>query len=69
MESRSVDIPESLFNRIEARIRGSKFASVSEFVTYALREKLVSEEEGSETAFTEDEERRIKDRLRSLGYL
>lgn len=69
MTGRLVEVPESLFNRVEARIRGSKFASVSEYVTFVLREKLVSEEESSKAPFTEEEERRIKDRLRALGYL
>jgi len=67
--SRSVELPESLFNRVEARIKGSKFASVSDYVTFVVREKLASEEESSKASFTEDEEKKIKDRLRALGYL
>jgi len=69
MANKSVEIPESLFNRIEAKIRSSKFASVSEYVTFVLREMLVSEEESSKAPFTEEEEKKIKDRLRALGYL
>ena len=68
MANRSVEVPESLFNRIEARIRGSRFASVSEYVAFVLREKLVSEEETAKV-LTEEEEKKIKDRLRALGYL
>ena len=69
MTGKSIELPESLFNRVEAKIRGSKFASVSEYVTFVLREKLVSEEENSKTSFSEEEEKKIKDRLRALGYL
>jgi len=65
----SVELPESLYNRIEARVRGSKFASVSDYVSFVLREKLVSEEEASQSHFTKEEEEKIKDRLRALGYL
>jgi len=68
MADKSVELPESLFNRIEAKIKGSRFGSVSEYVAFVLREKLVNEEEASK-AFTEEEEKKIKDRLRALGYL
>jgi Arc/MetJ-type ribon-helix-helix transcriptional regulator len=69
MTNKSVELPESLFNRVEERIKGSKFSSVSDYVTFVLREKLVSEEESSKTFFTEEEEKKIKDRLKALGYL
>ena len=68
MADKSVELPESLFNRIEAKIKGGRFGSVSEYVAFVLREKLVNEEEASK-AFTEEEEKKIKDRLRALGYL
>ena len=69
VEGRSVELPESLYNRIEARIKDSKFGSVSEYVSFVLRERLVSEEESSQSHFTKEEEEKIKDRLRALGYL
>ena len=68
MENKSVELPESLYNRIETRIKDSKFTSVSEYVSFVLREKLVSEEESS-SQFTKEEEEKVKDRLRALGYL
>jgi len=67
--NKSVELPESLFNRVEARIKGSEFASVSDYVAFVVREKLVGEEEKPKASFTEDEEKKIKDRLRALGYL
>jgi len=69
MPDKPVELPESLFNRIEAKIKGSMFASVSEYVAFVLRERLESEEESSKTPFTEEEEKTIKNRLRDLGYL
>jgi Arc/MetJ-type ribon-helix-helix transcriptional regulator len=68
-ENRSVEIPESLYNRIAARLKGSDFNSVSDYVAHVLREKLVVEEEASKSAFSKDEEEKIKARLRDLGYL
>ena len=70
MEKRkSIEVPESLYNRIEARIKGSNFNSVEEYVSFVLREKLVSEEESSKFPYTREEEEKIKARLRALGYL
>ncbi|MCD6530419.1 CopG family transcriptional regulator [Candidatus Bathyarchaeota archaeon] len=60
-------IPVSLFKKIEERIRGTEFSSVSDYVTYVLRE-LLSEEEEEEVLSEEDEEK-IKARLRALGYI
>jgi len=69
METRSIEVPESLFVRIESRIKGSKFASVSEYASFVLRERLASEEASAQSHFTKEEEEKIKDRLRALGYL
>lgn len=63
----TVSIPTPLFKKIGERIKGTGFTSVSSYVTYVLRE-VVSEEEGAEP-FTKEDEKRVKDRLRALGYL
>ncbi|HDN62386.1 MAG TPA: CopG family transcriptional regulator [Candidatus Bathyarchaeota archaeon] len=62
-----VSIPVSLFKKIEERIRGTEFSSVSDYVTYVLRELLSGEEE--EEALSEEDEEKIKARLRALGYI
>jgi Arc/MetJ-type ribon-helix-helix transcriptional regulator len=67
----TVSIPESLFKRIEKLIEGSGFKSVSEFVTFILRQ-VVAEMEAeklSRDGLTEEEKRAIIERLRRLGYL
>ncbi|HDH28160.1 MAG TPA: CopG family transcriptional regulator [Euryarchaeota archaeon] len=66
----TVSIPAPLFKKIEERIKGTGFTSVSSYVTYVLRE-IVSEEEEEEKEdpFTEEDEERVKERLRALGYL
>ena len=64
----TVSIPAPLFKKIEERIKGTGFTSVSSYVTYVLRE-LIAEEEEEEEPFTKEDEERIKERLRALGYL
>lgn len=67
-KSVSVKIPAQLHERIKKRIKGTDFSSVSDYVTYVLREVLASLDEESEV-FTEEEEEKVKERLRALGYL
>ena len=64
----TVSIPTPLFRKIEERIKGTGFTSVSSYVTYVLRE-VISEEEEDDQPFSEEDEQRVKDRLRALGYL
>ncbi|WFO76370.1 CopG family transcriptional regulator [Desulfurococcaceae archaeon MEX13E-LK6-19] len=44
------------------------FSSFSEFVVFVL-EQLVSEEEGGGEVFSEEDEEKVKERLRALGYI
>ena len=67
----TVSIPTPLFNKVERRIKDTGFTSVSSYVTYVLREIVAEEEETkqAEDPFSKEDEERVKDRLRSLGYL
>jgi len=66
----TVSIPVQLAEKIEKRIKDTGFNSVSSYVTYVLREVLSSlEEEKKEEVFTKEEEEKVKERLRALGYL
>lgn len=69
MGFREVKIPEEIYEKIEKRIEEMEFKSVDEYVTYVLREVLVSLEEEEEEVFTEEEEEKVKERLRALGYI
>jgi len=64
----TVSIPAPLFKKIEERISGTGFSSVSDYIIYVLRE-VFSDEEGGNESFTEEEQERIKRELRALGYL
>ena len=66
----TVSIPLSLYNRIKEMIKDTGFTSVSQFVTYGLREVVASyEEEKQGTVFSEEEKQEIIEKLRRLGYL
>jgi Arc/MetJ-type ribon-helix-helix transcriptional regulator len=65
----TISIPTPLAEKIKKRIKGTGFTSLSSYVTYVLREVLAGMEEESEKAFSKEDEERVKDRLRALGYL
>ena len=65
----TISIPTPLANKIKKRIEGTGFTNVSSYVIYVLREVLAGIEEESDDAFTKEDEKRVKDRLRALGYL
>ena len=67
-ELTNVSIPTPLYERIKEQIKGTGFTSVSSYVTYVLRE-LLAEKEKPEESFNEDDEEKIKARLRALGYI
>ena len=64
----TVSIPTPLFKKIAERVKGTGFTSVSSYVAYVLRE-VVSEEEDEAEPFTKEDEKRVKERLKALGYL
>lgn len=67
----SVSIPVPLFRKVEERIKGTGFTSVSSYVTYVLREIMAEEErqDDDQQPFSKEDEERVKDRLRALGYI
>lgn len=65
----TISIPTPLAEKIKKRIEGTGFTNVSSYVTYVLREVLAGMEEETDEAFTKEDEERVKERLRALGYL
>jgi len=65
----TVSIPMPLAEKIKERIKGTGFTSVSDYVTFVLREVLSGEEEEEKEPFTKEDEEKVKERLRALGYL
>jgi hypothetical protein len=60
----TVMIPRELYEKIEAKIAGTSFTSVEEYVVLKLENEFPGELE-----YSEEEEKIIRERLRRLGYI
>ena len=67
-QTRSVDIPKTLYETIEERIKSEDFSTVSDFVIYAIR-RVFSELGEHQESLSEEEREKIQERLKALGYL
>jgi hypothetical protein len=67
-EFTDIAIPTSLYKRIEEKIKGTELTSVASYVTKVLDDSLSKDKEKKE-AFTKEEEDKVKDRLKALGYI
>ncbi len=66
----TVSIPVTLYNRIKELIKDTGFTSVSQYVTYVLREIVAAHEEARyEEPFSEEDKKKILEKLRRLGYI
>ncbi|MEM2936128.1 MAG: CopG family transcriptional regulator [Candidatus Bathyarchaeia archaeon] len=63
----SVTIPKRLLEKIRKKILNTSFSSASEYVTYLLEKELSGTED--EEVFSREDEEKVKERLRRLGYL
>jgi len=64
----NISVPKSIVEKIEKRIKQTDFNSVSSYVSYVLKE-ILSEDEEEDVVFSKEDEERVKERLRALGYL
>jgi Arc/MetJ-type ribon-helix-helix transcriptional regulator len=60
----TITIPTPIFERIQAKIRNTSFSSVSDYVTYILRETS----SGVALNKTGKDSDRMIEKLRALGY-
>lgn len=67
-EVKNVAIPAALYAQIEEKLKGTDVDSVSRYITKILEESLAKEEGKPESLSKEDEEK-VKERLKALGYL
>lgn len=67
-DSMSITIPASLYKKIEEVIKETNDPSVSSYVAKVLREKLFHEQAAGE-AFSKEDEEKVKERLKALGYI
>jgi hypothetical protein len=69
-DTRSLDVPERIVERVEARLPRTEWDEPEEYVTYVLEEVLYRvEEETEDDDFEAVDEAEVEDRLKSLGYL
>lgn len=64
----TISIPIQLNEKLKQKIEGTGFHSVSSYVTYVLRQ-LVSSMAEDDKGFTKEDEKRVQNRLKRLGYL
>ncbi|MFW9827321.1 MAG: CopG family transcriptional regulator [Candidatus Thorarchaeota archaeon] len=71
VEYTTVSIPKPLAKKVKERMKGTGFSSVSSYVTYVLRQVIssIEQEEQKKQAFSKEDEEKVKQRLRDLGYI
>ncbi len=70
MENEAIDIsiPAELFKQIEEKIKDTDVASVQDYVIKVLKSSLT--ESGKEDeGLSKEEEDKVKERLKALGYM
>lgn len=63
----TITIPAPLFKRIQEKIKDTGFSSVSDYVTYILRETTVEMESSKPSKNSKGNP--VIEKLRALGYL
>lgn len=63
---RAVHLSEEVARGLEARRKGSSFPDLDAYVEFVLARLL---DHPSSEPFSEEDERRLRERLRSLGYI
>ena len=69
VEYGEIKIPTDLIKKIEERVKETEFESVDEYTTFVLEEVVKEDDEEIEEVFSEEDEVKVKERLRALGYL
>ncbi len=66
----TISIPITLYERVSRLIENTGFTSVSQFVTYVLREIVATYEASEEDMdLPEESKKQIIEKLKRLGYL
>ena len=69
VEYGEIKIPKDLIAIIEERVKETEFESVDEYATFVLEEVVKDDDEEIEEVFSEEDEEKVKERLKALGYL
>lgn len=69
MDKATIKIPKSLYLSLRGQIKGTGFASVTDFITYVMRDIAASGKISDEPVLTKREVQQVRKRLKALGYL
>jgi Arc/MetJ-type ribon-helix-helix transcriptional regulator len=69
MKEITISLPEEVIQKLENKIRETDFENISEYINYVLDQVLEESKEQTKTAYTEEEEEAVKNRLKELGYI
>jgi metal-responsive CopG/Arc/MetJ family transcriptional regulator len=64
----TITIPSALFAKLQGKIENTGFSSVSEYITFILREMLLETENKKGKKGNNKETADLVDKLRKLGY-
>lgn len=66
-----VDVDDDIYGVLEARAEEKDFDTTEEYIQYLLEQVVekIRREKKQQDSYTEEEEEKVKDRLRGLGYL
>lgn len=67
-----IEIDDNLYSVLEARAEEKSFSDTDEYIQHLLGqvvEKIKDEKNSKNSSYSDDEEEKVKERLRDLGYL
>lgn len=64
----TIRIPRDLYEKVRKEADESGFTDINEFIVFVLSQLVETSEMGGEVLSKEDEEK-VRERLRSLGYI
>ena len=65
----NIPIPNVMVNKVREHIKNTEFKSVSEYITFVLQEVLQDSNDANASGLTPEEEEKVKETLKRLGYL
>ena len=65
----TIKIPRELYKKLKDIIKDTGFSSVTEFIVYAMRNIASGGRLKGRDQLTEEEIRKVRERLRKLGYI
>ena len=65
----TIKIPRELYRKLSQMVAGTGFSSVTEFIVFVMRTLAGDGEAEPKDRLTAEEVRKIRERLKRLGYL